>query len=152
MGESRFDLQLINAMLAQLSEVTERRAAENRTAQLLQQKQGGGPSQGASRRTQELRDDYSLVVAIDFGTTFSGYAFSFKTSQTDIKMNKNWGSSLGFSSYKTATCALLGPDRKLIKFGFDAQKEYASMTVQEARKHYFIEKFKMALHNAKVRT
>ena len=38
-----------------------------------------------------------MVVGIDFGTTFSGYAFSFKGSETEIKLNKNWGDTLGFS-------------------------------------------------------
>ena len=40
--------------------------------------------------------DYVMVAAIDFGTTFSGYAFSFKSNPEDIKMNKNWGTALGF--------------------------------------------------------
>ena len=38
-----------------------------------------------------------LVAAIDFGTTFSGYAFSFKTSPENITMNKNWGGNVGFA-------------------------------------------------------
>ena len=40
--------------------------------------------------------DYILVAAIDFGTTFSGYAFSFTASPENIRMNKNWGENLGF--------------------------------------------------------
>ena len=43
-----------------------------------------------------MADDFVLVCAIDFGTTFSGYAFSFKSDPNNIKMNKNWGNSLGF--------------------------------------------------------
>ena len=43
------------------------------------------------------KGDYVIVASIDFGTTFSGYAFSFKGSETDIKINKNWGDTLGFS-------------------------------------------------------
>ena len=47
-------------------------------------------------------DDFLLVAAIDFGTTYSGYAFSFKATKDDpeiaekIRTNKNWGASLGF--------------------------------------------------------
>ena len=37
-----------------------------------------------------------LVAAIDFGTTFSGYAFSFKTDPENIICNKNWGQPMGF--------------------------------------------------------
>ena len=44
-----------------------------------------------------IKDDYVMVASIDFGTTFSGYAFSFKGAETDIKLNKNWGDTLGFS-------------------------------------------------------
>ena len=41
-------------------------------------------------------EDYVLVAAIDFGTTFSGYAYSYGNAINDIKMNKNWGNSQGF--------------------------------------------------------
>ena len=40
--------------------------------------------------------DYILVAAIDFGTTFSGYAFSFTASPDNIRLNKNWGENLGY--------------------------------------------------------
>ena len=39
---------------------------------------------------------YLMVASIDFGTTYSGYAFSFRGKETDIKLNKNWGSTEGF--------------------------------------------------------
>ena len=48
------------------------------------------------------RNKFALVAAIDFGTTFSGYAFSFKSSVSDptrheeIRINKSWGAGLGF--------------------------------------------------------
>ena len=47
-------------------------------------------------------DDFLLVAAIDFGTTYSGYAFSFRATRDDpekseqIITNKSWGASLGF--------------------------------------------------------
>lgn len=31
---------------------------------------------------------YLVVVAIDFGTTYSGYAFSFKANPVDVKTNQ----------------------------------------------------------------
>lgn len=31
-----------------------------------------------------------IVAALDFGTTYSGYAFSLKTSPLDIKTNQAW--------------------------------------------------------------
>lgn len=66
-------------------------------------------------------DKYILCAAIDFGTTFSGYAFSFKSSPDSIKMNKNWSESFGFQSYKTPTCVLTGPDHSFMSFGYEAE-------------------------------
>lgn len=31
-----------------------------------------------------------IVAALDFGTTYSGYAFSLKASPLDIKTNQAW--------------------------------------------------------------
>ena len=45
-------------------------------------------------------DNYVMVASIDFGTTYSGYAFSFKTQQDEIRMNKNWGDGVGHQSFK----------------------------------------------------
>ena len=43
-----------------------------------------------------LDDPCILVAAIDFGTTFTRYAYSFKANKDDIKVNKKWGAELGF--------------------------------------------------------
>ena len=40
--------------------------------------------------------DFVIVCAIDFGTTFSGYAFSFKTCPDDVIINKDWAGAMGF--------------------------------------------------------
>ena len=50
---------------------------------------------------------FMLVAAIDFGTTYSGYGFSFKDAPDDIKMAKNWGAEVGNQSYKTPTSLLV---------------------------------------------
>ena len=68
-------------------------------------------------------DNFVMLAAIDFGTTFSGYAFSFKTSQSDIKMNKNWGENLGFQSYKTPTSVLVDDKGEFVAFGFEAEEQ-----------------------------
>ena len=41
-------------------------------------------------------DNFILVCALDFGTTYSGYAFSFKTTPNDIIVNRNWSGPMGF--------------------------------------------------------
>ena len=40
--------------------------------------------------------DFVIVCAIDFGTTYSGYAFSFKTNPDDVIVNKDWAGAMGF--------------------------------------------------------
>ena len=39
---------------------------------------------------------YLLVAAIDLGTTYSGYAFSFNTAPEKVICNNNWGDEYGF--------------------------------------------------------
>ena len=61
---------------------------------------------------------FLLVAAIDFGTTYSGYGFSFKTSKDDIRMPTNWGSSMGQQCYKTPTSVLVNDKGKFIGKSF----------------------------------
>nr|XP_015194949.1 PREDICTED: heat shock 70 kDa protein 12B-like isoform X1 [Lepisosteus oculatus] len=88
----------------------------------------------------------ALIVAIDFGTTYSGYCFCVKGDIDNIK-SVYWGSEYGYRSPKTPTCALFNPDRKLRKFGYDAVIKYNTMSSEESRKWYFFENFKMELYN-----
>ena len=39
---------------------------------------------------------YLLVAALDLGTTYSGYAFSFITDPENVICNNNWGEEYGF--------------------------------------------------------
>ena len=41
--------------------------------------------------------EYLLVAGLDFGTTYSGYAFSFVDDPEKIITNNNWGEELGFT-------------------------------------------------------
>ena len=95
---------------------------------------------------------YVLAVAIDFGTTFSGYAFSFKSDPTSIKMNKSWGASLGFRSLKTPTTVLVDPEGKMEAFGFEAEEQYSDLEQDDVTpdKYTLYQKFKMMLHKDKV--
>lgn len=96
--------------------------------------------------------DYIIVAAIDFGTTYSGYAFSFKTSQEDIKMNKNWGSNVGFQSYKTPTCVLVDQRGGFHSFGYEAEVKYGEIVEGEGDPDQWsmFRHFKMALHSEEV--
>jgi len=67
-----------------------------------------------------------VVVAIDFGTTFSGYAFSFSQEPNSIHMMRKWeGGDPGLVNQKTPTCLLLEPDGTFHSFGF--RYDYASI-------------------------
>jgi hypothetical protein len=67
------------------------------------------------------RYSFCFVAAIDFGTTYSGYAFSsrddFKKDPLKIVANQAWnaGSQRHFS-LKTPTCLLLDDKEELVSF------------------------------------
>ena len=86
-----------------------------------------------------------VVVAIDFGTTFSGYAFSFKSKPADIKTNQSWSKSL--VSLKTPTVLLVDPDRKFGAFGYEAEEKYSELLEdREAEGWALFRRFKMQLY------
>lgn len=94
-----------------------------------------------------------LVAALDFGTTYSGYAFSFKgdyiNDPSKINANTMWttGSKKLFSQ-KTPTCLLLRPDKTFHSFGFEAEEHYSSLVeMNEHHSWYYFRRFKMLLHN-----
>ena len=92
-----------------------------------------------------------VVVAIDFGTTYSGYAFSFTRDPDAIHMMRKWeGGDPGVINQKTPTTLLLDPNGKFHSFGFSARDFFHDLDVQEAKKWMYFEKFKMTLHYSAV--
>lgn len=94
------------------------------------------------------------MVAIDFGTTYSGFAFSFIKDQGKdaIFMNKDWINEQGSRTSKTPTCLLLRPDLSFDSFGYEAIEKYAGLEDESEEKEYlFFKHFKMALHSDEVR-
>lgn len=90
---------------------------------------------------------FSVVVAIDFGTTSSGYAFSFTDSEA-IHMMKRWeGGDPGVANQKSPTCLLLTPDLRFHSFGFSARDFYHDLDPDEARHWLYFDKFKMKIHS-----
>lgn len=93
-------------------------------------------------------EDEILVVAIDFGTTYSGFAYS-RRRYSEIKIKK-WESST-VESMKTPTALLLNQQNSFIAFGYDAEKMYKESVEDEKHKKYrFFKNFKMELHDQKV--
>ena len=52
---------------------------------------------GSKLESDVTEPDYQIGAAIDFGTTFSGYAYSFASNKSVIHVNKNWGQTQGES-------------------------------------------------------
>lgn len=96
-----------------------------------------------------------LVAAIDFGTAFSGYAFSFRHDYINdpLKISTtNWNAgSGGLVSLKTSTCVLFDPRGKFDSFGYDAEEKYSNLALDNKHHDWFYFcRFKMMLYNKKV--
>ncbi|XP_033750962.1 heat shock 70 kDa protein 12B-like [Pecten maximus] len=92
------------------------------------------------------------VVAIDFGTTYTGYAYSFrsefqKSNEAREIFHNSWNSSLaGNLSKKAPTVALFEEDGTFHSFGYDAEEKYTELA--EAKTHHewhYYARFKMQL-------
>ena len=95
---------------------------------------------------------YFVVVAIDFGTTYSGYALSFTRDPDNVHMMRNWeGGDPGVVNQKIPTSILLTPEGDFDSFGFTARDRYHNLEQSEAKKWLYFEKFKMILHHSSVR-
>ena len=113
-----------------------------------------------------------MVVAIDFGTTYSGYAFAFTRDIDSILMMRkvdgndpgwslfsssfirNWNivvPLIGVINQKTPTTILLTPNLEFHSFGFFARDFFHDLDPDEAKRWLFFEKFKMHLHYVQVR-
>lgn len=105
-----------------------------------------------TNRRNSLTDKYDVVAAIDFGTSFSGFAFSFnhRDGSDEIYMNREWGSAQGYATLKTPTCLLLNPSKKFVKFGFEAAEKYAELEDANDQTFYCFDRFKMMLHGSEV--
>lgn len=98
------------------------------------------------------KNDQLLIAAIDFGTTHSGYAFSFeddyKMDPLKISTNPNWIIPCTLHQ-KAPTCVLLSPRQEFIAFGYEAEDLYSELAVNENHyDHYFFKGFKI-LNNEK---
>ncbi|KAK3594224.1 hypothetical protein CHS0354_016924 [Potamilus streckersoni] len=94
-----------------------------------------------------------MVAAVDFGTTFSSWAFSFKHEfeKDPTKVHtKNWNSGQSIS-HKAPTTALIRSDGMTLEaFGYEAEDKYASLVAEETHKvWYYFQRFKMSLFENK---
>ncbi|XP_071337622.1 heat shock 70 kDa protein 12A isoform X5 [Trachinotus anak] len=107
------------------------------------------PSHTQQTDTDQVQSQLSfvVVVAIDFGTTSSGYAYAFTKEPECIHTMRRWeGGDPGVSNQKTPTTILLTPDRKFHSFGYAARDFYHDLDPSESKHWLYLEKFKMKLH------
>ncbi|NXD49629.1 HS12B protein, partial [Corvus moneduloides] len=86
------------------------------------------------------------VVAIDFGTSYSGYCYSL-ASGTDQIRQVYWGTEHGLRTPKTPTCILFNQKQEFKYFGYDAVMKYKNLPSSQADSWYFFQNFKMQLYN-----
>jgi len=100
-----------------------------------------------------------IVAAIDFGTTYSGYAFSltseYETNRQGMTIFCNhWNAGArGLVSLKTPTTVLINSKRQFDSFGYEAEDKYAELAEEdEYSGWYYFRRFKMELFKNSVKT
>ncbi|VDH91509.1 Hypothetical predicted protein [Mytilus galloprovincialis] len=88
------------------------------------------------------RSKYSTIIALDFGTTYSGYAYLSKSKFTrnplKIHVNQAWKSGYRqFLTLKTPTCVLLDIKKEFKCFGYDAENEYGDKCMDDIYNDYY---------------
>ncbi|XP_045185047.2 heat shock 70 kDa protein 12A-like [Mercenaria mercenaria] len=98
---------------------------------------------------QSKCSSHLLVAAFDFGTIYSGYAFSFRDNPLKVQTNQGWNAgSEKLISLKTPTCVLLNNKGEFHSFGFEAENKYASLAEDDEHHGWMLfRRFKMLLHN-----
>lgn len=100
---------------------------------------------------QSVKRQKLMVAAIDFGTTYSGYAFSFKedykNNPLQISINQSWtAGSRSLVSFKTPTCILFDKTQTFVAFGYAAEDQYSELALDDNHgDHYYFRRFKMKL-------
>ncbi|KAK3099457.1 hypothetical protein FSP39_004644 [Pinctada imbricata] len=108
------------------------------------------PLQEAQVSSSDDSDLFKIIAAIDFGTTFSGYAYALTSNKDNIYTNRNWGQTQGFLLQKTPSCLLLRPDTEFDSFGFEAVTQFNDLTEEDAENYYYFDRFKMNLYDNKI--
>ena len=91
-----------------------------------------------------------FVVAIDIGTTYSGYAFASKKDFVcdPPKFYTNVWPGSKLLSLKAPTAVLLDENKELVAFGYEAENLFSELVLDNEHKAYFyFHQFKMLLHN-----
>lgn len=112
-----------------------------------------GPNEEATIQRQDIGGKELITVAVDIGTAFSGFAF---LSRKDFKINplkvqcKIWPVGELGTLVKDKSIILLNNEKKYVAFGYEAEKMYNEMGIDQAKEHYYFAYFKMSLYKSKV--
>ncbi|XP_063413810.1 heat shock 70 kDa protein 12A-like isoform X2 [Mytilus trossulus] len=88
-----------------------------------------------------------IVAAIDFGTTYSGYAYCIRKQAVDSPILCNTWSNGSSLTLKAPTCVLFKPNEELHSFGHKAiEYYYENIGNLELKEYYYFEYFKMMLY------
>ncbi|XP_052779685.1 heat shock 70 kDa protein 12A-like [Mya arenaria] len=114
---------------------------------------GKGPQKKPSG--DGAKNDILLVAAIDFGTTFSGWSFSFRDvfkSEPTRVSTKYWHGNQHIS-LKAPSSVLIKPDGQTFSaFGYQADTKYNELVEKnEHNEWYYFTRFKMQLYKQKVK-
>ncbi|XP_021364095.1 heat shock 70 kDa protein 12A-like [Mizuhopecten yessoensis] len=97
-----------------------------------------------------IKQSSLIVAAIDFGTTFSGFAHctreGYKNSGDPKIHLHSWAAKTTMTA-KAPTCVLLDSDQKFKSFGYDANSEFQDG--EDIDDCYFFKHFKMKLYESK---
>ena len=105
---------------------------------------------------QNKKFEKLLVAAIDFGTTYSGYAFITKDDYEkcmgdNSKIHCPTWAAPGGRTYKAPTTVLFQPDKTFHSFGYEAEKFYHENSENiDFKEWYYFKHFKMKLYTDKV--
>ena len=92
---------------------------------------------------------YEVIVGIDFGTTSSGAAYSYRNQKDDVYIVSHWEG--GTNSKKIPTAILFDDKQNFVAFGQDAVNKFIDIEEGEKEENYFyFHRFKMCLYNEKV--
>lgn len=107
-----------------------------------------------------IRKRMLVAVAIDVGTSSSGYAYVFRGDYIDDLPRiraKHFNMEAGLIdkevSLKSPTCMLLNPEREFLAFGYRAEDMYSDLVLKGNHSdYYFFKEFKTMLRETQVST
>ncbi|XP_053373616.1 heat shock 70 kDa protein 12A-like [Mercenaria mercenaria] len=100
---------------------------------------------------QTRKSGHLIVAAIDFGTTYSGYAYSFKDhyQRNPLQIfSHSWTDGHGLFTTKGPTLVLFDKNGDFNAFGYEAEEKYAQLSSSDKHTGWkYFRHFKMTLHN-----